>query len=94
MISAWIVVREEKHVDDRFWVCLNKDDALQIARDVTAYCMGLYSEDERMKLDVDEELYGDSEAERLVFNCTVDDGFSVYVQPQQIREPGEVAPCD
>lgn len=79
MIEAWIVSREEKHIDDRFWVCLTKADALKIAADVTAYWKNAYEPEE-----VDETLYEDQ-----VFHFDADDAFRVVVQPQQIREPGE-----
>jgi len=35
MKDAWIVVREEKHLDDKFWICLHREDALRIAKEVT-----------------------------------------------------------
>lgn len=79
MIAAWIVIREEKHLDDRFWVCLTKEDALTIAADVTAYWRAEYE-----PKAVDETLY-----EGQVFHFDAEDGFRVVVQPQSIREPGE-----
>ena len=79
MIDAWIVIREEKHNDDRFWVCLTKDDALKIAADVTAYWVAQYAPEE-----ADETLYADQ-----VFHFDAEDSFCVYVQPQIIRERGE-----
>jgi hypothetical protein len=81
MIDGWIVVREEKHIDMKFWVCLNKDDALKIANDVTNYWKEKYDPNPE---DVDTELY-----ESLIFNFNADDMFWVYVQPQKINEIGE-----
>jgi hypothetical protein len=77
MINAWIVVRDENHIDAKYWVCLNKDDALKIAKDVTEYWKDESDE-------VDTELYED-----MIYNYSAEDSFSVIVQPQQIREPGE-----
>ena len=79
MISAWIVVRQEKHIDDRFWVCLSSDDALRIATDVTAYWKSHYLINE-----ADETLYEDQ-----IYHFDAEDSFHVYVQPQKIREVGE-----
>jgi hypothetical protein len=77
MINAWIVIREENCIDAKYWVCLNKDDALKIAKDVTEYWKDESDE-------VDTELYED-----MIYNYSAEDSFSVIVQPQQIREPGE-----
>lgn len=81
MKDAWIVVRTEKHIDDKFWVCLSRGDALQIARDVVRYWRNRYLPDED---DVDQECRGDR-----IFNFDADDCFHVYVEPQTVREPGE-----
>ena len=83
MIDAWIVVLEEKHIGDKFWVCLRREDALKIAEDVTAY----WKKECRVKgrnIDVDTTCYED-----LIFHYSAEDAFRVYVQPQQIREEGE-----
>ena len=82
MIDAWLVVREEKHIDDKFWICLERDDALTIAKDVAKYWLDKY---EPTLDEIDEELYGSE----LVFNLNVDDSFRIYVSPTQIREKGE-----
>ena len=84
MIGSWIVVRKEKHIDDRFWICLNKDDALKIAFDVSEYWKAKYNTEA-----VDEDLYGDQ-----LFNYDAEDSFRVYVKPQQIRESGEYKDID
>ena len=85
MINAYIVVREEKHIDDRFWVCLEQEDALKIAADVTAYWRKEYNTDSYDPGDIDEELHED-----LLFHFHAGSEFRVYVQPQQIREANEV----
>jgi hypothetical protein len=43
MIEAYLVVREEKHIDDKHWVCLSREDALRIARDVVAHWSKRYN---------------------------------------------------
>lgn len=81
MIDSWIVVRSERHVDDRYWVCLALKDALLIAKTVTAY----WVEANGMKdQDIDQELYEDQ-----IYRFDVDDGFRVLVYPQKIRQVGE-----
>jgi hypothetical protein len=81
MIEAWIVVREEKHVDDKFWVCIDREDTLKIAKDVTEYWKTQYDP----QLDeIDETCYGNT-----IFNYNAEGMFWVYVRPQQIRERGE-----
>jgi hypothetical protein len=82
MIDAWMVTRKEKHIDDRFWVCFQKDDALKIAADVIAYWREKY---EPGPDQIDEMLYGD---QALHFDA--EDCFSVVVHAQVVREPGEV----
>ena len=82
MREAWIVVRSEKHLDDKYWVCSTKDDALCIAHDVTAYWRSQYS---RPDCDVDEELH-----RNLVYHYDMEDCFRVHVEPVSIHEPGEI----
>jgi len=84
VISGWIVVREEKHIDDRFWVCQFREDAPRIAADVARYWRAEYGIDYHRKSDVDETCYGDQ-----IFHYGVEDCFRVYVQPQPILEAGE-----
>ena len=79
MQQAWIVVREERHIDPRFWVCLERDDALRIASDVTAYWMQQYEPEE-----VNRQMY-----ENQIFHCQAEDAFRVYVEPQNILSAGE-----
>ena len=81
MKPGWIVVREEKHIDKRFWVCVNKEDALAIARDVTEYWKKVYSPNPDL---IDEILYED-----LLFNYNAEEKFWVYVKPQAILQEGE-----
>lgn len=79
MQQAWIVVREERHIDPRFWVCLEREDALRIARDVTAFWMKRYEPTE-----VYTKLY-----DKQIFHCHNEEGFRVYVVPQNILSSGE-----
>jgi hypothetical protein len=83
MISAWIVVREERHLDDKFWVCLELDDAIKIANDVTSYWIEKYQPDADL---IDDALY-----ENQKFHYDAEDMFRVMVMPQTIRESGETA---
>lgn len=85
MINAFIVLREEKHVDIKTWVCLAREDALKIARDVTDYWVEKYGVDLADKDGYDTTLYGDQ-----LFHFQAEE-FYVWVIPQDIREPGETA---
>jgi hypothetical protein len=83
--NGWIVVRGEGYADDRFWVCLDKDDALAIAQDVVDYWMDQHKPDpERVHV----ELPGDN----TIFSVAVEDAFYVYVIPTKIREKGDRRP--
>ena len=84
MKNAWLVVREERHIDPKHWVCLEQADALKIANDVTAYWKKACRPNPK---NVDRTLY-----ETQVFHFDAEEAFRVYVQPIQIREPGEVEP--
>lgn len=81
MKNAWIVVREERHIDPKFWVCESREDALSIAHDVTDYWIEDYGHTED---DLYRDLYGDQ-----IFHVQGEDAFNIYVVPQEIREPGE-----
>jgi len=81
MIEAWIVVREEKHIADKFWVCLNKKDAIAIANDVTAYWKEQHPPRHG---SVDRTCYDDQ-----IFHYDQEEGFRVYVVPVTIRGNGE-----
>lgn len=82
MKQGWIVTRKNDVIDDKYWVCEDREDALKIAREVSAYWIKEYEPENG---DIDTELYGD-----LIFNMSVEDGFSVHVSPQTIRSTGEV----
>lgn len=79
MTDAWLVVREEKHLDPKFWVCLDRGDALRIAGDVTEYWKEQYRSGE-----ADETCYGEQ-----VYHFHAEDRFSVRVEPVMVRDPGE-----
>jgi len=88
MIEAWIVIRKEKHVDTKYWVCLNSEDALRIAQDITRYWKGQQASFISQYPEyVDNNLYGD-----IIFHFEVEESFCIVVQPQQIRGKGEHAP--
>lgn len=82
MIDAWIVVREEKHISDKFWICLEREDALHIATDLIKYWRDQYKIDTEL---VDETCYED-----LILHFAAEDAFRIFVQPQCIREIGEI----
>ncbi len=83
MIDAWIVVRKERHIDDKYWVCHNEEDALMIAMEVTGYWIKEKSLEE-------EELDRQVCSSGLIFSVMDEEGeFSVTVNPQTIRCEGE-----
>jgi hypothetical protein len=81
MIDAWIVVRSDRHTDDEYWACLDRDDALQIARNAVAESQRHY----RHAGDVYNECHGDN-----IFMHQQEDQFSVWVEPIKVRGKGEV----
>jgi hypothetical protein len=84
MLTAFIVIREEKHIDPKYWVCLVRRDALKIARDVTDYWIDHYQPEPEY---VDTKLYADQ-----IFNYNCDGAFHVSVESLEIREAGETEP--
>lgn len=82
MKTGWIVIRTEKHVDDKYWVCMKRKDALAIAKDVAEYWRSQYPH-----FRVDRTRYGEA-----IFSRMAEEYFHVYVIPQVIREDGEIAP--
>ncbi len=82
MIPAWIVVREEKHIDDKYWVCLREQDAMAIAKDVADYWIKEYAPEED---EIDTEPRG-----YMLFLVDIEDSACVYVMPTVIRDIGEV----
>lgn len=83
MINAYIIVREQKNIDNKYIVCLEKDDALKIANEMTDYWLAYYFKNIELD-DVDFELYGDS-----IYSVSYEELFSVDVMPQEIKEAGE-----
>lgn len=81
MTEAWIIVRKERHIDDKYWVCLSKDDAINLALEITTYWQKQY---ELSSDDINNTLY-----EGLVFSAIAEDAFRVFVQPQKILLAGE-----
>lgn len=81
MLTGWLVIREEKHVDPRYWVCIDKEDALKIASGVAHYWWTKYGPDPD---EVDTNLYADQ-----IFNIDVEECYRIQVFPQRIRELGE-----
>jgi hypothetical protein len=81
--DGWIVVREERHIEPKFWICFDRADALKIAADVIAYWSEQY-EQIIAEGPADTELYGDQ-----ILHFDLEDAFYVRVQPQQVRAPGD-----
>jgi hypothetical protein len=81
MIDAWVVIRQERHQEDRYWVCLQKADALKIATELVVYWREKYLPEQEV---IDEELYGDQ-----VFHFSAEDCFRVVAKPIFVREPCE-----
>lgn len=83
MIEAWLVVRKEKHVDDKYWVCFEREDALAIAKDVAAYWKKNYKLEDG---DVNTKLFSN-----LVFQEAGYEGelYTVTVEPILLRQKGE-----
>ena len=81
MKDGFIVVRKEKHLDDKYWVCEDKIDALRIASDVTDYWMDKYLLSDP---DVEMQSYDDQ-----IFRRAKENSFCVTVAPQKIRSTGE-----
>ena len=81
MINAWATTLKERHGDNKVWVCLVADDAVQIAKNLTSRWLAHYSAREEQ---LETQLYGD-----CIYYCYLDDAFSVSVGPTKIRESGE-----
>lgn len=81
-MNGYIVVREERHIDPKHWVCLCEGDALKIAEAVTKFWLEEYP-----NAVTDRTLYEDQ-----VFHCDAEDSFYVYVEPIKIRQPGDIEP--
>lgn len=78
MKPGWIVVCEDRHADDEYFVCEDRSDALAIAAARAAAALQHY------RTIPDSETYG-----YQVWRRSVEDCYTITVSPQQIREPGE-----
>ena len=83
MTPAWIVVRTESHVEDRYWVFERKEDAIFVAKAFVAYWAEKYGP--ARAGCVDTGLY-----ETLAYHVNMENAFRVYVQPIFVRSPGEI----
>jgi hypothetical protein len=83
MKRGYIVVREQKNISPKFWVCEDILDAMRIAQYVTRYWTGKY------KSLIKEGEYDTTLYEDLVFHFDLHGYFRVFVQPQTIRKKGE-----
>ena len=82
MTPAWIVVRTERHVEDRFWIFEREKDAVFVAEAVVAYWADQYGS----ALDGCTDTYL---REDLVYHVNREDAFRVYVRPVFVRGVGE-----
>lgn len=79
MKQGWIVVLEDRHADDEYFVCEEREDALGIANQLALWSISHYG-----PAVIDAKLYGNQ-----IFRCALEDAFTVTVAPQGIRERGE-----
>ncbi len=79
MIAGYLVIREQRNIDPKYWVCLDRADALIIAGDVTNYWKKQYDDGELDNECDDEEIY----------RYIQEDCFSVIVRTIKIRERTE-----
>lgn len=86
MDPGWLIIRKHKALNDKFLVCLEREDALRIAKDMVKYWRAQYN-----WID-----YNDYLDERLdghyIFKHLLTEEFSVTVEPVDIREPGDLEP--
>ena len=82
MIDAWRVVREDKHVDPEYVICLEREDALALAHAKADW----YTEDGSLQMDdTDFKCYGEEIYAARDEVCDV----KISVMPMKIREKGE-----
>ena len=74
IIQGYILIREERHIDPKFWVSESLEQLLEIANEVRDYWIKEYEPEE-----IDDQLYGDN-----LYFCSADDAFTIYIQPQEI----------
>ena len=75
MINAWIVVRSQKDIGNRHWVCLKKEDA---RRDVADYWISQYEVN-------DEDLWTELYCEHI-FMCCEEGLFTVKVSLKRLEK--------
>ena len=86
MVNGFIVVLEEKHSDNRYWVYSERKDALKIAKEISSYWKENYEDViGEGEVDIDRALYNES----IIYNYNVEDCFCVYVKSTVIRSAGE-----
>ena len=83
MIEAYVITRQEKHVDDRIIVCLNKEDAFKIGEEMAAYWKDKY--------ELPDDMIEYHRGEDSLGVVSWDDYYRVFVDPTMIREAGETA---
>lgn len=87
MKTGWLVVSKERHIDDSYTVCLDKNLAIEVAKKITQKWIDVYSTDGRDGRDVDTKAYG-----HLIYSYAMEGCFSVTIEEISILEnAGEAA---
>lgn len=81
MKNGWIVVVHDRHCDDSYHVCEDRDDAIAIAEKAANAWLAHYATQEA---HLDRKCYG-----RTIWSVALEDVGHVYVQPQRIYAVGE-----
>ena len=104
MNQAYLIVREERHIDPKYWVCTTLEDAMTIARDVTAWWIGTYRlkkftapsreacwnrYDNSDNYTGEVDVYQPEPSASLPYLFMAEDCFTISVVPVLIRAPGE-----
>jgi len=79
-MKGFLIVRKEKHIDDRHWVFTDEDLAMRVAEKVTDYLVDQYEPDED---ELDISIPDDSDD--LLFYASLEDAFSVFVEEIEIK---------
>lgn len=80
MDEVYLVIREEKHIDRKYVVCMEKEGALAIAKEISNYWKNEY---EHIDEDIDTDCSSDE-----IFRCSKPNCFHICVM--KIRKSGDV----
>lgn len=82
MKAVYLIVRKEKHIDDKYWLCKVKKDALTIAEEVADFWLSHYTEENN-------EIVTEPVSDQIFYRGTANEGFEVFVKPINLRESGQ-----